>query len=317
MTISIAPRTSDLSNMILGQQNMTQAQSDVVEARNRTSSGLLSRSYASPATASNTRNILKATQDKIELTEKRSPMIVVKETLNSTISSINDLRDIASELASRAVKAMDSATPDLTFRDFCTIKLAQVEAILNRTNSIAAPIFGGTSRDGKVVDLSLVATPAPGASTASALTTYYKGTSGGLETSFDENQPVNYGVSADVDAIRDLIFWLKKGAVVIPDGTPGSNATVALTTLVDGAPATVRSLSLLTAVQGNVLGVFESIEKRNGDDLSEAEIQYNSLNMANVAEEIIRSGTSDFNLQMNQINKTNELRSIGKFLDRM
>lgn len=317
MAFAVSARTSDVANMILGKQNMDQAQSDVSEARNRTSSGLLSRSYASSATAPNTRNILKATQNKIELTEKESPMIVVKETLNTTISSIKDLRDIATELAALSVKARDGATKDLTFRDFCIGKLAQVESILNTTNSTGAPIFGGTSRDGKVVDLSLVGTPAPGASTAAALTTYFKGTSGGLETSFDENQAVNYGCSADADAIRDLIFWLKKGAAVVPDGIEDSNASIALITMVDGVPANVRSLSQLTAVQGNILGVFDNIEKRNGDKLSDADIQYNSLNMANVAEEIIRSGTSDFNLQMNQINKTNELRSIRDFLNRM
>ena len=169
------------------------------------------------------------------------PLTIAREILEITIFNLNELKDISTEFLARVHKAYDSAYIDLTFRDYCGLKMSRVEEILNSTNSKGVFIFGGVSENPKVVDLSLLEPPAPDATTESALTTYFTGTSGGHTVNKNDNV-LKYGCSADINAIRDLIFFLKKGTSIIPDGIYDSHATIALSTMQDGIPEISKSL---------------------------------------------------------------------------
>ncbi len=293
------------------------AQTDYATARTQGDGGTIANSYSSAATAPNTRSILKATQDKCLFEGIKTPLLMVKENLKSTYEGVVRMRDIAQEFAVRIKGASDTATLDGTFATFCADKLKEISTILNEQNSSSAPIFGSSSRLPMVVDLSLMPVPAPGDPVGMATTSYFLGESGGLNTTLGENQTMNYGCSADETAIKELLFWLKKGSVVHPDGDVNGNACLALQTMTDGIKFTQNKLALLGAKEGGLFATIDGIEKGFNDKQARNAQDLDTYLAANIAESLIKSSEADQRLQMQNMSKVNRLRTIRNYVQNM
>jgi flagellin-like hook-associated protein FlgL len=311
----LSGRVSDLSTSQQTRRNIAQSQQALEVSRNQVGTGKQSGRYASMDLVNNLKSFLRTEQQGILAKGRKDPYLKVSENLNTSIVSVNRMKDIAAEFRQRVHSAQDPSATDLSFASYCQAKLNEVQQLLNKNNSLGMPVFGGSETSRPPVDVTLMATPAAGDSVSTASTAYFQGKSGGHTTSVEDSETFQYGVSADEPAFRDLLFWLKKGSVITPDHSPGSNASIALTSMTDGLGQTVRDLSNVGDRLGAQLGQVENMQSTNDADQRQFQEILSRLNDTDPYQAYIDMAQGETRTQLNHMIQSKQLQSIMRVID--
>jgi flagellin-like hook-associated protein FlgL len=129
---------------------------------------------------------------------------------------------------------------------------------------------------------------------------YFISEKGTHTATFKDGEVFQYGVSAADPGVRDLIFYLKSGTAVTPDGVIGSSNTIRLQGMQDGLGAVTDGLMDSKKILGEQLGKLEGISKRNDEDVAYLTQTMSELTDADLLAEFIRSTQEMLKLNMNQ-----------------
>lgn len=316
--IPVNNRSSDSSRSQQFFEAIGRSQSNLNEAQSRVSTGKNALSYRDKSFADTTRAALNLEENKYLATEARNKFITLGGRLNSSLIVIRRLEEIATEGRQRVASAKDSTVQDMTFAEFCVGKLAEVETLMNKTDSEGRYLFGGQKTLGTIVDLSLAAVPAAGTlPTPAYAQAYFTGESTPQQTTFRDGVTLDYMISADDPAFRDLVFWFKMGTSVVPDGIPGSPASLKLDGMLDGLGNAVNEIAKARQKLGPELEQVENIEETTEDDKIYFSQSLAALNDARLFEEFIRSSTEFLRMNLNQILLSKEVTALQSLLSQI
>jgi hypothetical protein len=269
MTISTpVGRVSALSKQTTLETANNQKERALAEAQAQMATGKLSSQYSHEAIAGKTRLVLGSEQGKIEADNLKSRLNTIESRLNRSYAVDQRLLQIANEVRTRSMKALDPSSQDTAYSDFCKNKLTEVENLLNSRDIENRTLFGGAKTNSKAVDVSLAAIPAAGDTPDASYNQYFIGEEGTHTMQLKEGDTLEYGFSAADDGPRDLIFWLKMGTATNPDRDGTSVNTQKLQAIVEGLGDTSRSLTITQQALGSQMSRLESIRANNEDDIA-------------------------------------------------
>jgi len=270
------------------------------EASGRIASGKIGGGYESPETAEQTRQLLNIEQKTMESESIKPKVTLLTGRINLAYGINERLAEIATETRTRVTQAGDSTVRDTGFSAFCQQKLTEVEALLNKRDFEGRSMMGGSATRSNAVDFTNAAMPAAADAPDATYDAYFISEKGTHTVTFKDGEVFQYGVSATDPGVRDLIFYLKSGTAVTPDGVIGSSNTIRLQGMQDGLGAVTDGLMDSKKILGEQLGKLEGISKRNDEDVAYLTQTMSELTDADLLAEFIRSTQEMLKLNMNQ-----------------
>lgn len=297
---SLSGRVSDLSRGNVTREAIRELGESAAEASGRIASGKIGGGYQSPETAEKTRQLLNIEQKTMESESVKPKVTLLTGRINLAYGINERLVEIATEVRTRVTQAGDPTIRDAGFSAFCQQKLTEVEALLNKKDFEGRSLMGGSATRTNAVDFNMAAMPAPADSPNAAYDAYFIGEKGIHTSTFKDGEVFQYGTSAVDPGVRNLIFYLKSGTAVTPDGIPGSSNTIRLQGMQDGLGTTIDGLADSKKILGEQLGNLEGISKRNDEDVAYLTQTMSELTDADLLAEFIRSTQEMLKLNMNQ-----------------
>lgn len=194
-------------------------------------------------------------------------------------NSLVSIMGITQEFRARLGGVLNAGNPDTSFAQFCNDALESVAQSLNAQDIKRNNVFGGTSWEGAVVDLS--ALPAPGLG-APVSTNYYLGDSGRLSVHVNDNKNLDYTYRADDAAIAQVLHCLKVGATAASGSDRATTDMQRLTQAFDMISQATTDLSNMYASVGNTQKALD-VENTSLSNLSqileEMEVDYKEVNV--------------------------------------
>jgi flagellin-like hook-associated protein FlgL len=310
--LNILPgRTSDASRASNFNSTIATIQEKMNTAESQASSGKFSRSYGTKSMAPNTRSFLRFEQDQQNQESIQKGITTLNTRLNGMVTIVDRLKSISAEAWHRSTQAADTSAIDVTFPQFCRDRLTEIERLLNKTDAEGRNLFGGIQSQGRIVDFTILPTPTlgdtPNAAFAAA---YFTGTSDAQNSTLLEGQTINYGLSADGAFARDLIFYLKMGSGIVPDGLATSTATQTIQTIQGAFQVSGKTLGFAGESLGQQLRVLESSREMSRNSEGFAQESIAEYNAADYFTQFLASSTATLQLSMNQ---TLEMRAMQNF----
>lgn len=297
---SLSGRVSDLSRGNTTRDAIKVLGESAAEASGRIASGKIGGGYQSPETAEQTRQLLNIEQKTIESESAKPKVTLLTGRINLAYGINERLVEIATEVRVRVTQAGDPTIRDAGFSAFCQKKLDEVEVLLNKKDFEGRSIMGGSATRSNAVDFTMAAMPAAADTPDGTYDDYFIGEKGTHTSTFKDGEIFEYGASASDPGTRDLIFYLKSGTAVTPDGIPGSSNTIRLQGMQDGLGTTLEGLLDSKKIVGEQLGQLEEISKRNDEDVAYLTQAMSELTDADLLAEFIRSTQETLKLNMNQ-----------------
>tara|TARA_R110002095_G_scaffold199244_1_gene178972 strand:- start:1842 stop:2801 length:960 start_codon:yes stop_codon:yes gene_type:complete len=297
---SIEGRVSDLSKGNTTREAIRTLGQSAAEASGRIASGKLGGGYEAPETAEKTRQLLNIEQKTME-SDSIKPKVTLLTGRISLAYGINKrLEEIATEVRTRVTQAGDPTIRDAGFSTFCQKKLDEIETLLNKKDFEGRSLMGGNATRSNAVDFTLAAMPAAAAAPDATYDAYFIGEKGIHTATFKDGEAFEYGASAVDPGVRDLVFYLKSGTAVTPDGIPGSSNTIRLQGMQDGIGKAIEGLTDSKKILGEQLGQLEGLSGRNDEELAYLQQTMSELTDADLLAEFIRSTQEMLKLNMNQ-----------------
>lgn len=311
---SLSGRISDISKGDTTRAAIKSLGESAGEASARIASGKIGGGYDAPETAEKTRQLLNIEQKTMGSESIKPKVTLITGRINLAYGINKRLGEIATEVRVRVTQAGDPTIKDAGFSSYCQTKLDEVEVLLNKKDFEGRTLMGGTATRSNAVDFTLAAMPAVAATPDATYDAYFIGETGIHTATFKEGETLQYGVSAMDPGARDLIFWLKSGTVVTPDGVPGSNSTIRLQGMQDGLGKSIEGLADSKQNLGQQLGKLEGISDRNEEELAYLTHTMSEFVDADLLAEFIRSSQEMLKLNLNQTLLARENESLKNLL---
>jgi flagellar hook-associated protein 3 FlgL len=217
-------------------------QSRMAEKETQSASGLQSETYAGLGAASTTRvlNLQSALSTSETLTNS---LAIAGDRVETMYSAIGDMIDQLTNLRSVLSASSTESGSEDELNSTGVGMLDDLEQLLNSKYD-GRYLFGGSATTSAPVDLSTLSTPT---TPSTADTSYYNGTDDLASVRLGSDQILEYGVTANDDAVEEAIRAVKIAATMSTDPVDGdalSEAYDLATSAIEGLTALQSSLSL-------------------------------------------------------------------------
>lgn len=312
-TAPTAARTSSFAAAEIRRNALNDVGVQVADANAQTSTGLKGGGYASEATAEKTRLILDKVQIKLQGEASKDKASLITGRINLSVGAVQNIQSIRDDFHQLVTNAQNGITGDENFADRCRNFLGQLQIILNKKDFDGQSLFGGAATDRNPVNLDDALVPGSHETPTAAYDQYFKGDDA-LHSSTVHGEPVSYGFSAMDPGVRDLIFWLKSGTQVVPNGDPNSDSGQRLTLMQDGLHDVTKQLGQIKTNLGTQLGNVQRIEKDVDAEMSYTETTLHELIDADMLAQLIRHHEELLHQQMLMTLQTRETTAMTEMM---